>query len=327
MTRRIGFLLIDGFALMSTAAAVEPLRAANLLGRGALYDMVFLSVGDAPPTASVGAAFPTIPLAEAGTRFDLVFVVAGGNPMAFRDAGLMQGLRRLARAGVALGGISGGAVILARAGLMTNRRFTLHWQHYEALREFSPDLLLERKLFVIDRDRYTCAGGAAPLDMIHAMIVAQHGLGLARAVSDWFIHTRVRSPGDPQRSGPVERYNVHHSALVAAIELMQTHVADPLSLRQIATLTGVSLRQVQRLFHEQLGQTAMRFYRDLRLETAEALLTQSSLSVGEVALATGFATPAHFSRAFRSRFGAAPSARRMAARTGPSREGVWNADG
>jgi transcriptional regulator GlxA family with amidase domain len=313
-TRAIGFLLMDGHALMSTAAAVEPLRAANLLAGRNLYDMTFLSPDSEPVAASVGAVFPTRAFADAGTGFDLLFVVAGGVPASVDITGLAPHLRAQARAGVPLGGISGGAVILARAGLMANRRFTVHWQHFEALAEMSQDFLVERKLFVIDRDRYTCAGGAAPLDMIHAMIVAHHGIDLARAVSDWFIHTSVRAAGDPQRAGPVERYNIHHPALVAAIELMQTHLADALSLTQIARLTGVSLRQIQRLFTEELGQPAMRFYRGLRLQTADTLLTQSALPIGEIAVATGFATPAHFSRAFCAAYGLSPSARRRSGR-------------
>ena len=309
--RRIGFVLVDGFALMSTAAAVEPLRAANLLAGTTLYDLVFLAPDGAPPAASVGAGFPTTPLGRARRAFDTVFVVAGGNPLTDPDPGLAGPLRALARHGVALGGISGGAVILARAGLMADRRFTVHWQHLDALREMSDGFLLERRLFVIDRDRYTCAGGVAPLDMMHAMLVAQHGLDLARAVSDWFIHTRIREADDPQRSGPGERYRVHHPAILAAIDLMQSHVADPLSLSQIAALTGLSARQVHRLFLDHLGRPPMRFYRDLRVETAEALLTQSALPVGAVAAATGFASPAHFSRAFRAARGVSPRHARL----------------
>ena len=112
---RIGFILIDGYALMSTAAAVEPLRAANLLAGGMLYDMRFLAVGGSTARASAGALFETVPLTEAGTDFDLVFVVAGGNPFAVRAPTLDAYLRRLDARRVRLGGISGGAALLALA--------------------------------------------------------------------------------------------------------------------------------------------------------------------------------------------------------------------
>lgn len=317
MGARFGFILVDGYALMSTAAAVEPLRAANQLAGRTLYDVRFLSVDGGPVASSAGGWFETRPLAEADEGFDVVFVVAGGNPFAIRNAALTGHLRRLDRLGVSLGGISGGAAVLAQAGLMANRRFTVHWEHMETLRETVGHLLLERSLFVIDRDRLTCAGGVAPLDMMHAILTAAHGMDLARRVSDWFIHTRVRPPRDPQRAGTVEKYNVHHPSLVAAIELMDSHIADPLNLEQLADLSGLGARQFQRLFQRDLGETAMAFYRDLRLAKAEELLRQSALSVLDVGLATGFANPAHFARCFRARYGLSPSRHRG---VGPRRD-------
>jgi transcriptional regulator GlxA family with amidase domain len=302
MTRKIGFLLMPGYALMSCASAVEPLRAANLLARRRLYDMVFLSVAGGPAPASVGGSFDTVPIGQADGPFDMVFVVAGGTQVAAPDRATARFLRGLDRRRIALGGISGGAVVLARAGLMTNRRFTVHWQHFDALRELSPDYLMERRLFVIDRDRFTCAGGAAPLDMMHALIAAHHGLDLARKVADWFIHTGIRAADDPQRAGTAERYRVHHPQLVGAVDLMQSHIADPLSASQIANLSGMSARNLQRLFRDRMGTGLMQFYRDLRLDTARDLLEQTGLPVLDVAVATGFANGAHFARAFRARW-------------------------
>lgn len=312
MRRRIGFLLLDGYALMSCAAAVEPLRAANLLAGRALYDLVFLSEGGGAAMASVGGAFDTVALAESGAGFDALFVVAGGDPMGLRCPRANAFLRAADRRGVALGGISGGAVVLARAGLLTGRRFTVHWQHFDALREAAPDALMERRLYVIDRDRFTCAGGAAPLDMMHALITAQHGIELAGQVADWFIHTRIREADDPQKAGPGERHGLHDPTLLAVIGLMESHLADPLSIAQLALLSGLSARHLQRRFESQTGVPLMRFYRALRLDKARELLGQTALPVLDVALATGFTNGAHFARAFRARFGMAPGAARAA---------------
>jgi len=65
--------------------------------------------------------------------------------------------------------------------------------------------MIERSLYVIDRDRFTCAGGIAPLDMMHALLTERHELAFARQVSDCFMHTDVRSANGPQRAGLVER--------------------------------------------------------------------------------------------------------------------------
>ncbi|TDE35404.1 GlxA family transcriptional regulator [Antarcticimicrobium sediminis] len=316
--KRIAFLLIEGYALMSAAAAVEPLRAANLLAGRALYELVFLSTGATQARASVGCAFDTVPLSEAGTDFDMVFVVAGGDPLAFCDVGVRGFLHRLAARGVPLGGISGGAAILQEAGVLENRRFTVHWQHFDALQARAPEAMMERRLFVIDRDRFTCAGGSAPLDMMHALIAAEQGAALAREISDWFIHTGLRPAEDPQRLDATARYDVHHPALVAMIGLMEAHIADPMTLAQLARLSGIGARQLERLCRGHLGQSAMQFYRHLRLAKAADLLRQTALPIIEVGLATGFPNNAYFSRAFRQAYGISPSdARRKEASATP----------
>jgi transcriptional regulator GlxA family with amidase domain len=304
---RIGFLLIDGFALMSYAAAVEPLRAANLLAGGTVYQIHHVPAAGARAISSGGAVVEASAELGHDFDFDLVLVVAGGDPAVFRDERTFNWLRGLARRGVRLGGVSGGPVILALAGLMEGRRMTVHWEHAPALAEISPTLMVERTLYVIDRDRITCAGGTAPLDMMHALIAEHQGPAFARQVSDWFLHTEVRPSGGPQRAGLVERHGTTNPAVIQAIEAMENHIADPLELAQLAQLSGVGPRQLNRLFREKLGCSTMEFYRKLRLDKARNLLEQSTLSLTEIALATGFANSAHFSKVFRDFFGRAPS--------------------
>ena len=304
---RVGILLIDGFPLMSYASTVEPFRAANLFAGRALYDVQHLAASGMGAVSSGGAFVKATVTLEDAQNLDHVFVVAGGDPAAFREQKVFRWLQRTARRGVPLGGISGGPVILALAGVMEARHMTVHWEHAPALCEISPTLMVERSLYVMDRDRMTCAGGVAPLDMMHALLTEHHGPSFARQVSDWFLHTDIRPSGGPQRAGLSERYGITSLPLIAAIEAMENHIADPLDLKQVATLAGLGARQVTRLFGEKLGQSTMAFYRDLRLTKARNLLTQSPLAITEIALATGFYSSAHFSKCFRQRYGEAPS--------------------
>ena len=300
----IAVYLIDGFALMSFASVAEPLRAANLLAERTLYDIQTIPVSGEEAKSSGSAIIRR----EGGQASpDRALVVAGGDPFAVEAQDLMDQLHRLDAAGITLGGVSGGPVILARAGLMAGRRMTVHWEHAPALSELQPELLIERNLFVIDRDRVTCAGGTAPTDLMHNLVAQHHGAAFAREVSDWFLHTDVRLAGDPQRAGLQERFGVMSRPLLDAIEMMETHIADPLSMKQIAEITGVSPRQLNRMFQGKLSRSTMAFYRDLRLERARRLLSQTPLSLSEVAEATGFAAMPHFSRAYSSAFGVSPS--------------------
>lgn len=304
---RVGFLLMDNFPLMAYAAAVEPLRAANYISDKELYRIETISPSLAVLNSSSGMIIKADTYVGERVDFDLVLVLAAGGAMQFNDPRVFQWLRLLARRGVTLGGISGGAVILARAGLMHNRRMTTYWEYGPALTEEMPQLLLERAHYITDGDRMSCAGGIAALDMMHSLIIQHQGPEFARRVSDWFVHTEVRSEALPYRSQIAERYGTKHPVVIRAMEVMEGHIAEPLSLEGLAALVGIGPRQLNRLFQSELEQSTMVFYRDLRLEQAKNLVEHSAMSLTNIALATGFASSAHFSRCFRDVFNKAPS--------------------
>lgn len=306
--RRIGVLPIEGFALMSYAATVEPLRAANLLSRKPLYRVI--NIGTGPGAVHSSGAAQIMPDAVIGDPLDLdyLFVVAGGDPVSFDDRAVLNWLVRVACSGVRMGGVSGGPVLLAKAGLMAGRRMTVHWEHAAALAEISPHLLIERSLYVIDRDRVTCAGGTAPMDLMHALIAQHVGAPFAQLVSDWFLHTEIRPSIGPQRGGLAKRVGSTNAAIVNAVEMMENHIADPVALDSLAEAACISPRQLNRLFRDRLGQSTMQYYRDLRLDKAQNLLRNSPLSLTEIALAAGFCSSSHFSRQFSEHFGMPPSA-------------------
>src|SRR6056297_273529 len=308
--RRIGILPIPGFAMMAYAALTEPMRAANLLAGQDLYEMINIGTTSETVASSGNGMVAVQAMTGDDMKLDYLFVVAGGDPAAFHNRAVTGWLHRVARQGVVLGGVSGGPVILAQAGLMGGRRMTVHWEHAAGLTEAQPDLLIERTLYVIDRDRVTCAGGTAPMDLMHALITQHHGGAFARLVSDWFMHTEIRPSAGPQRAGLVERVGSTNAAILDAVEAMEAHVAEPLTLYRLAGTAGLSPRQLNRLFTEKLGRPTMRYYRELRLQKAQSLLRNSPLSLTEIALATGFASSSHFSRAYAAHFGQPPSAYR-----------------
>lgn len=315
--KRFGFLLIDDFALMSFASAIEPLRAANILAGRTLYDWATIGVGRERAVASLGLPVQTQHIVGADLDLDTLIVCAAGNPAEFADAATLQWLRRLARRGVRIGGVSGGPFILARAGLLDGYRCTIHWEHVPAFRESFPQLALRRSLYVIDRDRLTCAGGIAALDMMHAVVAAEQGRVLADKVSEWFVQTEIRLGTGAQRRSLQERYETANAHLLAALALIESHIERPLSRQALAAAAGISLRQLERLFASHLQTTLDKHYCDIRLERARTLLRQTAMPVAEVGLASGFQSPSHFSRLFKQRYGHAPTQER---RTKPQRE-------
>lgn len=308
--QEIGFILVPGFALMSFASACEPFRAANDLAGRPLYRLRYFGEAGGRVAASSGTEVPTEALPRLRDHLHTLFVCAGGEPTGWDRPEIHATLRRMARLGVRIGGISGGPYLMAAAGLLADRAFTLHWEYAGATVETFPDARLSRARYVADGDRLTCGGGVAPLEMAHALIAERMGVAFARRVADWFLHTAIGAADDPQRASAVERYGIHHPALLAVLETMEKTVEAPLGRQAMARLASISPRHLDRLFLEKLGLSFSTQYRAIRLAHGRRLLRQSPLRIGEIATACGFSSAAHFSRSYRSQFGCSPSSER-----------------
>jgi transcriptional regulator GlxA family with amidase domain len=267
-----------------------------------LYRWWHASPGGTPVPASNGVAVLPDVAAGAGDRGAArLFVCAGGNPSTFRDKPTFAWLRRLARDGVAIGGISGGPYLLARAGLLDGHRCTVHWEHIPAFRESFPAAVVERSLFEIDRGRITCSGGIAALDLMLRLIADDHGAALAARVGDWFVHARMREGPSPQRMASPLRFGVRDARLVRVLEAMEANLETPLSRAALADIACVSVRQLERMARSALGRTLHGRYLEARLDQAERLERETALALTAIAQATGFASAAELRRARRRR--------------------------
>ncbi|HTM76267.1 MAG TPA: AraC family transcriptional regulator, partial [Devosia sp.] len=150
---KVGFLLLQGFPLMAYAAATEPLTGVNRMTRRALYECHVFSVDGGHVLSSSDFLMPAPNTLDEDTDLDILFVCAGNNAAAVDHKPTRDRLRAMAKAGVQIGGISGGPYILARAGLLRGYRFTMHWDHFASFSEEFPDLEPTASLFELDRDR------------------------------------------------------------------------------------------------------------------------------------------------------------------------------
>jgi transcriptional regulator GlxA family with amidase domain len=166
-------------------------------------------------------------------------------------------------------------------------------------------------LFEIDGNRITCSGGISALDMMVALIERDHGRQLAASVGDWFLHTHIREGFGPQRMDLRYRLGVADEKLLIVLRAMETSIETPQPRAALARQAGISLRQLERLFHRHIGHGIHHHYRWLRLERARQLLRETTLPVLDVALATGFASSSQFARAYARAFGEPPSQTRI----------------
>lgn len=309
---RMAFLLVPEFPMLAFASALEPLRVANRMAEQTLFEWRLVTLDGRPVAASNGIA---ITPHESLERPDILVVCAGLEPLRFgRSHKIHHHLRRIALHGAMIGGISSAAFLLADAGLLNERRATMHWEYAELFRQRFPVVRLSRALYVFDQDVFTCSGGTAALDTMSYFIGQKFGPQLAHTVAEQFIHPRIRGDEEEQRAEIQDRYAIASARLAKAIELMESALDVPLSLREIAKKVGVSARQVERLFADELQLAPTAFYRQRRLERARSLLRQTLQPVRDVALESGFGSTAHLSRAYRKVFGCTPTEERARSR-------------
>lgn len=309
----IGFLLLPRFALIALASAIEPLRVANRY-LDAPYQWVLLSPDGQPVLDNNGIAIsPHAGLMDAPALGTLI-VCADVQPERHYTRELRRQLWQFHEQGVSLGALDTGCFVLARAGLLDGRRVTVHWEVAEAFRDRFPRVELVDSLFEIGGGRLTCAGGTAAIDMMLQSIAVDHGWDLADRVAEHCLHSGMRPGARAQRVVPIANGRVHHGGLARAMQHLQATLDRTVGVPELAVHAGLSTRQLMRLFSQALGVGPSQYQRRLRLERARSMLRYTQISVAEAAVAVGFESLAHFSRAYRQQFGRPPSADRGVSR-------------
>lgn len=315
-TRTVTFLLLPAFSMIAFTSAIEPLRAANEIANRPFFEWRLLSTDGAPVHGSNGISIPVAGSLEDAIGCWAIVICGGqGSHLAFNQE-IESCLRRLRHEGTKIGAISDGAYLLARAGLMHGSTCVVHWACMEGFAETFPDISLDDAIYHIDGDRFTCSGGTASLDLMLKLIELEIGQDLAIAISERFLHSEIRDPMTRQKSSKSESYKVANRHLGKAIEIMEKNLEETYSLDSISRTVGVSRRNLERQFAMHTKCTPRDYYMKLRLQRARSLLANTSLTVTEVAIASGFVSISHFAKNYKQLFGYTPRQhrRRLAAK-------------
>lgn len=304
--RRFVFLLLDRFTMMAFAGAIEPLRVANRVAGRALYAWRLAAEGGTTVSCSNGAQIRVDIGLDEIERDDTLLVCGGIDVQKATTRPILNWLRREARRGATVGGLCTGTWTVARAGLLDGRRATIHWENQDGFTEEFDDITLVKSVFVIDGNRMTTAGGIASLDLMLRLIATEHGEELANTVADQLIYSQIRTDQDNQRLSIPTRIGVRHPKLAQVVQRMEALIEEPISPSDLAEEVGMSTRQLERLFRRYLNRSPKRYYMELRLQKARNLLMQTDMSVINVALACGFASPSHFSKCYRAHYSTTP---------------------
>lgn len=224
------------------------------------------------------------------------------------SAHVLSRLRHHVRFGGTVGGICTGATTLARAGLLKDRTFTLHWENQPAFIETFPDLSPTSRRFEIDGGLWTCGGGVASTEMMLSVIGQDYGQDFAVAVSDMCLNKGDIAPSVAQRSSLARALSTRNPNLIKVVQEMHDNIEEPLSLDELIASTNVSRRQVERHFPQLLNDSPINWYRNIRLDRGRKLIVETDMSTAQIAIACGFNSVNAFSRHYKKRFGTSPSA-------------------
>ena len=300
------FILLDQFTMLCFSSAVEALRIANRMSGKELYRWTLAGEGGEVAWCSAGIGFKLDCDLPDITRDDTVLVCGGIDVAAATSKKILNWLRREARKGATIGGLCTAGYTLAKAGLLDGKRATIHWENQDSFIEEFEDVTLTKSVFVIDGNRITTAGGTASIDLMLKIIADDHGEDLANLVADQLIYTSIRTDQDTQRLSIPTRIGVRHPKLGQVIRMMEQNIEEPISPATLARDVDMSTRQLERLFRRYLNRSPKRYYMELRLGKARNLLMQTDMSVINVALACGFASPSHFSKCYRAHYATTP---------------------
>ena len=304
--RRFVFVLIENFTLLSFSSALDALRIANRMSGKKLYDWTFIGENEEFVSCSAGTRFKLDNSLVELHRDDTILLCGGTAIQESTTKKLIGWLRREARRGLIIGGLCTAAYPMAKAGLLDDKKATIHWENQDSFAEEFLEVELTKTVFVCDGNRYTTAGGTSSIDLLLKIIADEHGEELANAVADQMIYSSIRTDQDTQRLSVPTRIGVRHPKLSKVIQMMEINIEEPISPSILAKDVGMSTRQLERLFRRYLDRSPKRYYMELRLQKARNLLMQTDMSVINVALACGFASPSHFSKCYRAHYHTTP---------------------
>lgn len=304
--RQVAIVALAPVSMSGIAPIIDSLALANEIDGHRLYEWRICSWDGRPVPLSGGAHLPADGAFNDTVRCDWLIVVTERYQQ-FADYRLfLASLARVAPRTPLVSGIHHGVWWLAMAGQLAQYRVAVNWETYQQFTEQFERAIVSQQIFEIDRDRATCTGGQASIDFMLAMIARDHGPDLSERIADSLGVGVLRAGTERQRIPFVTAPGERHPRLNDALQLMEANIEDPLTTDEIASLAGISRRQLERLFRQYLGAMPSKYYLNLRLTKARTQLQRTNKSVVQISLACGFSSAAHFSNAYRDRFGVTP---------------------
>ncbi|WP_438748642.1 GlxA family transcriptional regulator [Pararhizobium sp. O133] len=299
-------VILPESSIMSLASVLDPLRAANRVAGHTLFRWTILSPDGQAVLLTCGVSIAVDGLFSARAAGDFLLVIGGFSIE--RHAGKMftASLQAGARNFSVVAGIESGCWLLARSGLVNGRIATAHWEELEDFAMAFPDVSVRADRFVTDGKFWTSGGASPTFDMMLHMIRQRFGSAIALDVASIFVYDETHAATDAQPLVSLGRIESFDPELTRAIRLMERTLDRPLSITALAMRAGQSQRRLEMRFAKALGVSPGTYYLRLRLQAAHRMVSDTRLSIRDIALRCGFDSLSSFSRAFKNQYGESP---------------------
>lgn len=305
---RVVTLAYDGLCTFEFGVAVEVFGLARPeMGEG-WYRHATAAVEPGLLRAAGGLTITTLGGLELLKEADLIIVPGWRGINEAVPASLVDALQAANVRGARLMSLCSGVTVLAATGLLNGRRATTHWRYADTIAARHPEIRLDPDVLYVDEGEIlTAAGSAAGIDLCLHVVRRDFGAKAANSVARRLVVPPHRDGGQAQfivKPVPQDREGQRLGPLIDWIDLNLQH---EITLSEMAGRAGMSARTFQRRFRDLTGTSPGEFVLARRLRHACDLLErEAALSLDEIALASGFGTPATLRHHFRTRLATSP---------------------
>ena len=314
MGKNIKIILVPGFSYLSFGAILEPLNTLKRNFNQLNLEIELISITDDMICSQLGATVKCDTTFQAcmkdiakSSRTTAVFLCCGLKTPFDVQSSIRKVLRACDMKNIPTYGVGAAGWKMADAGLLENGKGTVHWTTLSAYRERNQNIMVKDALFVTSENVTTSPGEAATLDMMIDFIKKEFSPEHAENVCDHLMITFTRNGDLEQPKSTAQRLRDVPKSLQKVIELMEKNLEEPLTLKIISRQAGLSLRQIERLFSLHFAISPKKYYLKRRLIHARQLIEQTSLSILEVSIISGFSSRQIFSKYYKNEFGFTPS--------------------
>ena len=306
--QQVILLILPETEILDLAGPLQVMHEANRLGGN--YRIRYCSTAEKVRTDGGLTVADLEPLPEVGGE-DLVIVP--GMPYRFTtriDRKVIRWLKASAASGAQVASVCTGAFVLGEAGLLDGRRCTTHWARFTEMRDRFPKAkVLEDRLYITDGPITTSAGIASGIDMALSLVERLQGPLVAAAVAREMVVYLRRDGAQQQRSIYLEFRTHLHPGIHRVQDFLVQNPERDITIPSLAELAGMSPRNLTRTFRSATGITIQQFVTQLRLELAQSLLHDPSLTMDAVAERCGLGSARQLRRIWKEAHGETPRRR------------------